>query len=206
MAAPIRANEITSMGQQVEEVVSFLVGTMDTSAQAAVNSEVSNVKLVACQVNLDEIPAARRSPVFFLYQEQFLVSRPGKPYRQRFLQLAPAFDGRSVESLAFKPKDLPRWVGFCDRPLMERKVSWPDIGTPVCSVFLKKSGSAYWGRTPADGCPAQYKGAVRITNRVLLTAEGMETWDRGFDAAGKQVWGAGTESYKFKRTPQSTMR
>ena len=26
----------------------------------------------------------------------------------------------------------------------------------------------------------------------------METWDRGFDADGKQVWGAREDSYQFR--------
>ncbi|MBK4732583.1 hypothetical protein JJD41_22340 [Oxynema sp. CENA135] len=41
------------------------------------------------------------------------------------------------------------------------------------------------GETPATDCPTNYKGAVRITNSVVLNGDGMETWDRGFDAAGK---------------------
>jgi hypothetical protein len=37
---------------------------------------------------------------------------------------------------------------------------------------------------------------------VVLTPTGMETWDRGFDAANRQVWGATKGPYRFvKGTP-----
>jgi len=52
------------------------------------------------------------------------------------------------------------------------------------------------GETSAGGCPSDYKGAVRITNQVLHEA-GMNTWDRGFDATGNQVWGAKDKPYQF---------
>ncbi|NJK53170.1 MAG: hypothetical protein HC936_10800 [Leptolyngbyaceae cyanobacterium SU_3_3] len=34
---------------------------------------------------------------------------------------------------------------------------------------------------------------------MTLYKSGMETWDRGYDARGKQVWGAKTESYQYRR-------
>jgi hypothetical protein len=34
---------------------------------------------------------------------------------------------------------------------------------------------------------------------VTLSAEELVTWDRGYDAAGKQVWGSTKGPYMFKR-------
>jgi hypothetical protein len=34
---------------------------------------------------------------------------------------------------------------------------------------------------------------------VKVNPEGLTTWDRGFDASGKQVWGSVKGAYEFKR-------
>jgi len=65
-----------------------------------------------------------------------------------------------------------------------------DIGASNCSVFCNAAVRNYMGETSAGGCPSDYKGAVGITNRIVLHEAGMNTWDRGFDATGNQVWGA----------------
>jgi hypothetical protein len=103
--------------------------------------------------------------------------------------------------LSYKAVQPKAWVNFCTVP-SDRQITPSTLSTPLCSVFLKPARnstgqSIYWGNTPADGCPAKVRGAIRITNRILLHPTGMETWDRGFDAQGKQVWGAKAESYRY---------
>ncbi len=181
----------------VEAVANHLVGVMDTAAQAARNPNFPAIRLTTCQVTVENAPASQ-TPVIYLYQEQGAIQRPGQPYRQRFLHLSTAFGGESVRSLAYKPTQLAKWVGFCDRPAADRVITTTDLGSPVCAVILKPAGDEYVGVTPVDGCPANYRGAVRITNRIRLHAEGMDTWDRGFDRNGNQVWGAESESYQFR--------
>jgi hypothetical protein len=34
---------------------------------------------------------------------------------------------------------------------------------------------------------------------VVIDANGMTSWDRGFDAAGRQVWGSEAGGYRFER-------
>jgi hypothetical protein len=190
--------EVASVDRQTEEVVDRLVGVMDTSAQAASNSKVANVRMTTCRVNVtNALP--QDAAAIFLYQEQGLAQNLDKPYRQRFLRIAPSRYSQSVESLSFRPIELATWVGFCNQPDSARVVQRRELGQPVCSVFLRKAGTAYVGSTPIDGCPAKVRGAVRITNRVILHETGMDTWDRGFDAEGKQVWGAESDSYQFRR-------
>lgn len=187
------------IAQQVEEVANHLIGVMDTSAQAASNPKVSQVQMTTCQVQMQDIPlGARDRPVVFLYQEQALAEKLDQPYRQRFLRIAPSRDSKTVESLSFRPEQMQTWAGLCQRPERDRQITLKDLGTPVCSVWLKRSEDEYLGRTPVDGCPAKVRGAVRITNRVRLWADGMDTWDRGFDAQGRQVWGAESDAYQFR--------
>jgi hypothetical protein len=44
------------------------------------------------------------------------------------------------------------------------------------------------------------RGASYATSEVVLRDDGLDTWDRGFDDAGKQVWGATKGAYQFRRT------
>ena len=197
MAEPIAKTSSTLGQQQAEEVAALLIGKMDTSAQAIANSKAPNVQMTTCRIGLTT-PAEPQS--IFLYQEQAMATSLDKPYRQRFLQISPSPLSQSVRSRSFKPADPARWSGLCNvAPSLGRTVNLIDLGTPICNVFLKQVGTSYMGNTPIDGCPANVRGAVRITNHIELTPNHMNTWDRGFDAQGKQVWGAKTESYQFRR-------
>lgn len=188
-----------SLQQQVREVASFLEGMMDTSAQAASNPKAPSVRMTTCEITVTGSSSSETSQSIFLYQEQALTKDLTKPYRQRFLQLSPSVLSQSVRSQSFKPTNPQQWSGFCNKPASDRVVQLADLGSPVCNVYLRRSNLGYVGNTPTDGCPANVRGAVRITNHIVLTAAGMDTWDRGFDAIGKQVWGAKAESYQYRR-------
>jgi len=185
--------------QQVQDVVSHLVGVMDTSAQAAATPGAPNVRMTTCQVSVENADTSLnpRSSVF-LYQEQALSESLNSPYRQRFLRIAPSTGGESVESLAFKPPTPEALIGLCNQLEAKRVVQQSDIGEAACSVFLKPEGENYIGETPAEGCATNVRGAVRITNRIVLHQTGMDTLDRGFDANGNRVWGAKDQPYQFR--------
>ncbi len=187
-----------ALEQQADTVAARLEGVMDTSAQALANVNAPNVRMITCRVRLTTTEAEGQHNSIFLYQEQALIKNLASPYRQRFLQISPSAYSQSVRSLSFKPATPTAWINFCAKPESDRTIQRRDLGTVVCSVFLKPSGDAYVGNTPADGCPANIRGAVRIKNHIVLRAIGMDTWDRGFDAAGQQVWGATEESYQFR--------
>ncbi len=188
----IPANAQIPITQQVKEVVTHLVGTMDTSAQAKANPEFPNVRITTCKV---QVPDANG---VFLYQEQALTKQLAKPYRQRFLRIAPTKDNLLVESAAFKPQTPKTWIGLCSKPEAQRIVQRREFGESNCSVFLKSTGKNYVGQTSPGGCPSNFRGATKITNTIILHQTGMDTRDRGFDAIGKQVWGAKDAPYQFR--------
>lgn len=177
----------------VEEVVDRLVGIMDTSAQAKVNSKVASVRMTTCRV---EVTPSQKNAIF-LYQEQALGAKLSEPYRQRFLRISSVGNGKLVESAGFKPPEPEIWIGLCDRPLEQRVILTRDLGKSECSVFLHKQGDNYIGETQPGGCPTKFRGAVKITNRVTLHPKGMDTWDRGYDERGNIIWGAKQEPYRY---------
>lgn len=199
-ATPVSAvADTVPIEQQVKDVVSHLVGAMDTSAQAAASPGAPNVRMTTCKVKVesDDDLLNTRSSVF-LYQEQALSRSLASPYRQRFLRIAPSSDERSVESRAFRPPTPETLIGLCNQPEARRTVRQSEVGKPTCSVFLKPVGENYVGETPVEGCPTSYRGAVTITNTITLHKTGMDTQDRGFDETGNLVWGAKEHSYQFR--------
>ncbi len=197
VAVPSLAADLRQSIKQVNEVVTRLSGVMDTSAQAAVNAKAANVRMTTCKITLRD--ASPEADTVYLYQEQALSEKLASPYRQRFLQISPSVYSQTIRSRSFRPADSKAWIGLCNQPETARVVKLSDLGKPVCNVFLKRSGNDYAGRTPIDGCPANVRGAVRITNQITLHPAGMDTWDRGYGSDGKQVWGAKTESYQFRK-------
>lgn len=172
---------------------------MDTSAQASANPGVPDVRMTTCKLKVEKAnPSPNSQPSVFLYQEQALSQKLGSPYRQRVLQIGPSANRQTVESRAFRPPTPEKLIGLCNRPERQRIIKQSDLGQVTCSVFLKPVGENYVGETPTEGCPTNYKGAVRITNTITLHETGMNTQDRGFDAAGNQVWGAQEQSYEFR--------
>ncbi|AFY69884.1 protein of unknown function DUF1001 [Thalassoporum mexicanum PCC 7367] len=196
--------EVIPIDRQVQQVADYLIGAMDTSAAAIANRDVADVRMTTCVVEV--IDREPKESVIFLYQEQAISTKLEQPYRQRFLRIAPSKDGKQVESRSFRPAVSDRWIGLCNREPEARQVSQAELGEALCSVFLSLDAERdqygnyyrYIGSTPPEGCPTNFRGAVKITNKILLTDGEMETWDRGFDASGKQVWGADDSSYKFK--------
>lgn len=191
----IPTNAQVPITQQVKEVVKHLVGAMDTSAQATANPDAPNVRITTCLVQVkDDI----NSQGVFLYQEQALTKQLAKPYRQRFLRIAPTKNNLQVESMAFKPQVPQAWIGLCSKSEAKRVVQRRDFGASNCSVFLQATGKNYIGETSPGGCASNFRGATRITNTIILHQTGMDTRDRGFDATGKQVWGAKDAPYQFR--------
>lgn len=188
----------------VAAVAQLLEGVMDTTQQAATNPKAPSVRMTTCQIAIAP-PAPRRGPAIFLYQEQALTTKLDQPYRQRILKLQSGATANAVESLSFKPAQPKPLIGLCNRPPAQRVMPVTAIGDPVCSVLLTPQADTtrFLGKTPGTGCPANYRGATRITNEIELFVAGMNTWDRGFDASGKQVWGARSEAYQFRRPTSS---
>jgi CpeT/CpcT family (DUF1001) len=192
LALPAQANP--NLTTQATQVVQHLEGILSTAARAAANPKVANVTMTTCRIQVANAPADS----IYLYQEQAIVPSLDKPYRQRILEIRPSRASQTIRSRSFKLADQAKWVNFCDRP--NRQIQPQDFPIVVCAVFLKPTAEGFSGTTEATGCPANVRGAVMIRNRIRLHPHGMDTWDRGYDAQGKQVWGAGDEPYQFLRS------
>jgi hypothetical protein len=176
-----------------DAVAKSLEGVMTTSVQVKNDAPEIQVQMTTCRVEVD-----KNKDSIFLYQEQGIVGSLDKPYRQRFLEIATSEESDNiVYSHSYKPDNLEQWTNFCISKA--KTVSESSLGKLVCTVTLKPFLTVYSGTTPPEGCPANVRGAVSITNRIILHQDGMDTWDRGFDESGNQVWGAEDQAYRFRR-------
>lgn len=74
---------------------------------------------------------------------------------------------------------------------------WPQNWTNLTGSGLLKKNNIYEGGTNADHCPSDLRGAKYATTKILLKKGELHSWDQGFDANGKQVWGATNGGYIF---------
>lgn len=177
----------------VQAVVKHLVGTMDTTAQAAANPKAPSVRMTTCPVAIAESPQDT-----YLYQEQALTKDLDHPYRQRLLKLYYDPSTAKIASESYKLVNATAWIGLCQKPKTQRQLTLGDRDQSVCIVWLAPVPDGFWGETPPQGCPAQIRGAIAITNTIHLMEAGMDTWDRGLDAQGNQVWGAKDSAYQYR--------
>ena len=66
-----------------------------------------------------------------------------------------------------------------------------------CDITLDRRGTTYVGSTKDRDCPSKRGKAVYTTSEVVLSNDRMVSWDRGWDAEGKQAWGAEKGGYIF---------
>ncbi|MBF2003232.1 MAG: chromophore lyase CpcT/CpeT [Synechococcales cyanobacterium M58_A2018_015] len=198
LAIPATEQSTLPIEQQVTEVVRRLEGTLILLPAGATTASESQptVQMTSCIVHMQPATAFSVPGAVFLYQEQ---SADNQPYRQRFLRIAPTSDGNAVESLSFRPHHPESWVGLCQQPAMARVVAASDVEDSHCRVVLRQIAENYVGGTPPEGCPSRYRGAVRVTNHIILSPTGMTTFDQGFDTEGNLVWGSQGEPYQFRR-------
>lgn len=178
----------------------WMVGSFDSSAQAQTDPSYFDIKLHMVEIwkNRNDGP--------WLYVEQAMAEAQDKPYRQRVYQLSPLGQGlyqSAVFEIADSIEAAQQYAG-----------TWKDpnpLGTlgpnnlkrkDGCEVVLKyfPTENVFKGSTLAANCPSTLRGASFATSEITLVPGELRSWDRGYDAAGKQVWGAVKGGYIFIKT------
>jgi CpeT protein len=177
------------------ELAQWMTGCFSSAAQAQTDAEYFEVRLVMVPIweSRDDGP--------WLYIEQAVASALDKPYRQRVYHLVEEDGG--VRSEVY---ELPgEALDYAD--------TWRDVGSfsaispedlverTGCAVHLRPTQGGDWaGSTLDDHCLSDFRGATYATSEIVLKRDSIESWDRGFDADGEQVWGAVKGGYVFERT------
>jgi CpeT protein len=137
-----------------------------------------------------------RKDGYWLYVEQAMALQ--KPYRQRIYHLYIKDDTTLVSKVYEIPQPL-RFAGAHNNIDLLKTITVDSlIDRQGCGIFLHKNGDGnYVGSTPSKECLSTLRGAAYATSEVIIEKDKLLSWDRGWSAADKQMWGAVKGGYQF---------
>lgn len=179
----------------VPDVARLLSGSFNSTAQAASDAGHPELRLAIVPI------WSKRKDGPWFYVEQAASNSADQPDRQRVYRLVIGEGGEVISEIYKLPGDPLRFTGEQKKksPLASVEPSQLEK-LPGCELHLKPIGPhRYQGGTVGTRCKDGRDNAAYTTSELLLTEEGLDSWDRGFDAAGKQVGGADEGPTKFRR-------
>lgn len=138
----------------------------------------------------------RRDGAWF-YVEQATANSKGKPDRQHIHHLSKADDSTFTNETHTIRGGQAVFGAYAD--IAKLALLSPDSIDLLdgCAITLHLRSGAYVGSTHQRDCPNQRSGAAYATSEVTLLPDRMISWDRGYNVAGAQVWGALNGGYVF---------
>jgi CpeT/CpcT family (DUF1001) len=184
-----------TMSKSNNELATFqqlMAGKYNSQAQSMADTNYFNISLVMIPIWKD------RTDGKWLYVEQAMATKLDKPYRQRVYHLQ--HPSRNIfTSDIYTIKDAMSFAGAQNDDAKMQKLSFDKIELKEgCTVTLNTNGNnEYTGGTTLDHCPSDLRGAKYATTKITMKNGELISWDQGFDATGKQVWGAVKAGYIF---------
>lgn len=181
--------------QPFEKLYTFMSGSFSSELQSQSDSDYFDIRLRM-------VPIWQRTEnQFYLYVEQAMSTAQDKPYRQRVYRVV-KMDDTHFTSYIYTIPGPERCVGKEGSDLIFTLLTADSlVAKDGCEVNLTYDAvhDVFNGSTGNQTCPSDRAGAKWATSKVTIDARGMESWDQGWNAEGKQVWGATKGGYKFLR-------
>ena len=172
-----------------------LTGSFSSLTQSQMDNEFYDIVLHMVPIWEDRMDGP------WLYVEQAVSSSADAPYRQRVYHLRQTEENEFV-STVYSFDNPERFAGayMDEMPLSELSPSDLSI-RQGCDIAVSWDASerAFMGSTNGRDCESSLQGATYATSEVYLHQDRLITWDRGYDDAGVQVWGAVKGGYVFDR-------
>ena len=186
------------------KLASLMEGSFSSEVQAVADHDFYDIRL-----EMKRIWEGKGDGGVWLYVEQATATALDKPYRQRVYHLTSSTyrsgDGAEkrvyVSEVWMLPGDPLVYAGAAADPSKLDKLTPAELSRrDGCEVWLVMAADGtFAGSTLGVACGSDRQGAVYASSMVKVNPEGLTTWDRGFDASGKQVWGSVKGAYEFKR-------
>lgn len=178
----------------LDHLTVFLTGSFSNAGQARGDQNFRAATLNITPIWTD------RSDGPWLYLEQALADAPAHPYRQLIYQLATRPD-HALEVHLFELPNPVAATGAWKDPALLGKLSPADlVAREGCKFILRlQPGGTFKGGTEGTGCASSLRGASYSTIQTVISNLQIMTWERGYNAAGTQVWGSIHGGYVFKR-------
>lgn len=191
--APAPEAEIAP-ADDVQTVVALMTGSFSSREQAQADPEYFDIRLHMIPIWTEQSDAR------WLYVEQAVATAPDKPYRQRVYRVSPGDDGQIISAVFTIEEPLRFALAWKDPGKLESLERGAVTQKPGCEVRLTRRGEQHFeGATGERTCSSDLRGASWASSEVKVTAEGVDSWDRGYNDAGEQVWGATKGGYRFRR-------
>jgi hypothetical protein len=137
---------------------------------------------------------------YWLYVEQAMARMLEKPYRQRIYHLTRQDKYTLVSKVYELPQPLRFEGAWKNKGLLSGITIDSLIDRQGCAIYLRKDEAGnFSGSTPGKECLSSLRGATYATSEVVIYADRLISWDRGWDKEDKQVWGATKGGYRFVR-------
>lgn len=183
-----------------EAMVAMLVGSFSSAEQAKLDPEnYRDIRLHTSRIWPERTDGA------WLYVEQAAATSLEKPYRQRVYRVTAepgvGEGGRVLSEVYTLPGDPLVYAGAWREPgklagLTPEELLLKD----GCTMYMRpERDGSFVGGTVGEGCASELRGAKYAVSEATITPRALRTWDRGYDASGKQVWGATAGGYEFRR-------
>lgn len=180
--------------QSLKQLVKYMSGSFNSYQQSISDSSYFNV-------SLEMKPIWKKDKqTKWLYVEQAITQNKNKPYRQRIYGITKTAENEFVSTVYLIPNQ-EAYIGAYQKAKRRFKNLSPQQleEKEGCHITLIFDGIAYKGKTGDTGCPSKLRGATYATSEVIIYKNKLESWDRGFDKEGKQVWGAEKGAYIFDK-------
>ena len=190
-----------ALADDLNDLVEMMCGSFSSADQAAADPDnFWDIRLEMVPIWTDRTDP---SEGHWMYVEQAAASSLDKPYRQRVYHVTQVEENlfeSAVYTLPYPEVAIGAWK--LDDPLAQ----WgpDDLEVRVgCSVFLaRQEDGSYQGSTRDKECTSTLGDATYATSEIVIRADRIVSWDRGFNDQDKHVWGAEKSGYVFlKSTP-----
>jgi hypothetical protein len=178
--------------KDLNDLKKMMSGAFSSELQAKNDSDFYDIHLKMKPIWED------RKDGFWLYVEQAIVSALEKPYRQRVYHVS-ILNDTTIVSKVFEMKSPLRFAGAYKNVDLLKSLTADSLeAREGCAIMLHtKSNGTFVGSTNQQDCLSSLRGASYATSEVVISKEKLVSWDRGWDATGKQMWGAVKSGYQF---------
>jgi hypothetical protein len=193
VAAPSLAIE-PAADPELEQLAAWMTGSFSSQAQSREDADFHHIVL-----HMARIWRARTDGAW-LYVEQAAASAVDRPYRQRVYHVRRVGEDLFASSVFTLSDPLER-AGAWQKESPLADLSPTDLeAREGCTIYLlRRADGSFEGSTLGRLCTSALRGSTWASSEVVIGPDGLTSWDRGWDDAGNQVWGAEKAGYRFDR-------
>jgi CpeT protein len=194
LASCIVRKEAGQRGTELDRLVSWMGGTFSSQEQAALDSDFYDIRLQTVQIWPERIDGR------WLYVEQASALSLERPYRQRVYRLYQPNDTTVISAVYEFDNPLTLAGAWRTPTTFDTLTPGALLFREGCAIVMHPRGdTAFVGSTVDRNCQSVYRGADYATSEVVIAESYLSSWDRGWDSAGVQVWGAEKGGYMFRK-------